>query len=313
MNNNGEHSFLVREKGKDMEEPFEKDLEREVEDVLTEIDTYYGPRASIGERLAYHERSHTEEQVLPHAKTLWDVIEAEHKKKYGFGFDPRERCIMIRAVVRHDKIQKSTITRDDTDPLHIPRRIRGESEKASILDLEESMIHAHEERYDSNDIKKGVDAIQATTPLFKEGTAFNNIEKNPSLIVICTAMADLGGAGMDASDVFLKTGDRFFVEDYPEFGDYLYGVPSPNMTDERKELYRQEIIKWAEGQVVFAEGRKRAFEDEILLVPEYAREAVRKLYSHFDENIEALRAEAEIRKVLSFDELAERIRIHLPK
>lgn len=159
--------------------------------------------------------------------------------------------------------------------------------------------------FSKEDKKIVSEAIDATVPDFspEKGVFQPNLKEDSLIVARALALADLGGAGMDGPEVFLKEGDALFREENLDIRSYIDRQEPIN--DSQKEYFRKRMLGWSKFQPVFATGRKNLFEDEIKGLPEEAKTAVRALFDKFDVSIEAAKQRAEKREKMSFEELAE--------
>ncbi|MBS3903247.1 MAG: hypothetical protein KGZ30_02610 [Anaplasmataceae bacterium] len=157
------------------------------------------------------------------------------------------------------------------------------------------------------------EAILATIPGFdpENKTVIQpNLKEDSPLVVRALALADLGTAGIDGGEAFVKEGAALFREENLDIKDALEAVAKGEETisEAQKEAFRSRIIGWLKFQPSFAEGRKALLDHELGNLPDEVKEVLKEeVFSKFDESIEASREFAEKAEQLTFEELLEAV------
>lgn len=194
------------------------------------------------------------------------------------------------------------------------------------LSAEECVLWMHEmnrERgiplFSEYDAQAVTSAIAATYAPFDPaaGTVRQpHLSTETPLIGWALAMADIGNAGMESPEVFIREGDALYREKYPGVEGEIERLPS--LSGEQKEALRFHMLAWAQNQVRFAAGRKKAFAEDLkrMPLPEGVREnalaALQELFGGFDATIAALERVYAEREKLSLSQLAQRMGYHIP-
>ena len=158
--------------------------------------------------------------------------------------------------------------------------------------------------FTSEDLGVIEEAIRGTIPDWepKNNTVFQpNLTEQSSLITRALALADIGTAGMDGAEMFLREGDALFREENLDIVRTLQ--QSESITEEQKTRFRERLLQWTQIQPTFASGRKMLLQQELQGIPLEAIPAVQKLFEKFDESILAAKNRVEERNTMSFDDL----------
>ena len=162
--------------------------------------------------------------------------------------------------------------------------------------------------FTSDDQKTLQEAIITTQPGWdaEKGTVSQpNLNDQSSLVARAVALADIGTAGMDGAKKFLSEGDPLFREENLDILDGLQ--KGEKLTQEQKEYFRSRIFAWTKSELAFAIGRRALLDEELSPMPRKAQDAVRLLFSKFDDSIFALGELIDKRKGMSFGQIAQSI------
>ena len=209
---------------------------------LDKIDRTYGRQAEPHNRLAYHNRDHTE-GVLNYVHLISEAIRKAYRKA-GVHVEEREfRNAELQAGF-HDSEQvfrsiweKGTLVRT---------RVNNEGEKASTNGAVKFMRDVNtkegKEVFEERDIEDARIGIPGTIPIFVNGsvspTLFESSREPKPLSAVILALADLAVIGMGTPDAVLKNQYEIFFEMNPEIADAaLHGINKVR----RKQLSSEEI------------------------------------------------------------------------
>lgn len=187
-------------------------------------------------------------------------------------------------------------------------RLFGENEASSaewaFAQMSKVNDEAGREIFTKEDTEIVALAIIATIPLFEgEAVIQPHLYKDSHIVVAALALADLGEAGMGMPSTFINGSCALFREENLDIGrDMRSDKPIP---DEKKEQYRQRILKYLEWQKTFLEERKVTFDEhDIFIIPKEKRDAVRGLFSNFDESAKMIDAIREALEDMAFEDAA---------
>jgi len=283
--------------------PFQEQLVRSIEEkALDLIEKRFGDSSDGENRLAFHNAEHTK-GVMRRTESILRAIQKVTVHRVA------EKDVVLGrlAAAFHDVVQESE--EQDKDGKLVRQRFTGRNEKKSadeaITFLEWEMKELEGSGFSEEDFAVIEDAIRGTVPDFsveKKTVIQPNVTEQSSLISRAVALADLGTAGMDGAEAFLREGDALFREENLDITRALKNREP--IEDELKEAYRDRMIEWAKGQPVFALKRQELLEEELRGMPPGADVAIKKLFNTFDESIAEAAKRAEARVSLSFDELA---------
>ncbi len=259
------------------------------------------------EHLDYHNVGHTNNVIRRTSKILEAIAEAEPGV-----LDERRRRLGELVAAWHDTVQDYTteIVTAGTLVGEMRKRFTAENEKASADEAAAFMTDVRRKSgnqalFSEEDIESVRQGIHVTIPDFhpEHKTVFySNLTEESGLVARAVALADLGTAGMDGPDAFIREGAEVFREDNI---DVTKAFRHPEtLSAAHKEFFRNRMIEWSRGQERFAAGRKALLDGELKGLSEPAQEAVRKLFDKFDDSIAAAKERTELRKEMPFDELA---------
>ncbi len=210
------------------------------------------------------------------------------------------------AAAFHDLIQKWK--EKSVDGKIIRDRDRGNNELASsdgAIDFLKTLNYKNNQEIFTEEDLEGVrEAIMVTIPDWNPSLKTviqRNLSADSSIVTYALALADINSAGIDGGNKFILDGDLLFLEENLDIKRKMKNPES--LLDNEKSSIKDRIMKWGEGQIKFAEGRKIAFVEEIKNLPEKLQEALLSLFNKFDESIAMEKDETVKREKMSFDEL----------
>lgn len=206
-------------------------------------------------RLYYHNSQHSREVIEKTLKILRVINES--------GGQVSERCILLAklAAAFHDSNQGWRPEQTVIRKLTATKRTReaGTIEYKSFLAADKFMVNSNavtdETIFTESDRSLVRECILATIPAFDLtfGTVIQpNISPTSSPAAQAVALADLGVAGMDGPQLFLRDTDALFLEENIDFLEALLDSKILNPT--KKEFYRERILDWTARQLKFAAG-----------------------------------------------------------
>lgn len=129
---------------------------------------------------------------------------------------------------------------------------------------------------------------------------------SPQLVERAIALADIGTAGIDGPSKYLPEGDAIFRE---EQLDVVERLKDPVQREDMKKR----MLEWSKIQIDFAQGRKARLDSELKGLSEEMANNVRKLFSRFDDSIEAAQLQYSVREKMTPEELAKSFGYTPPK
>lgn len=282
--------------------PFQERAVRGIEEkALDLIEKRFGSSSEGGNKLAFHNAEHTK-GVMRRTESILRAIQ----KVTVHRVTEKDIVLGRLAAAFHDVVQDSE--EQDKDGKLTRRRFTGRNEKESadeaIAFLEWEMKNLEGSGFSEEDFAVIEDAIRGTVPEFsveKKTIIQPNVTEQSILISRAVALADLGTAGMDGAEAFLREGDALFREENLDIMRALEN--QQELSDETKETYRKRMIEWSRFQPTFAAGRRDLLDEELRGMPPGADVAIKKLFNTFDESIAEATKRAEAREAMSFDEL----------
>jgi len=266
-------------------------VNKRIQEVIEEIRNRYEKNTDTAENLDFHNARHTENVV----KRIETILEAMHKA------DPRivsGRDIFLGKVsaVFHDLHQSFEM------PMGLlgerTASIPGNSEKTSA-DSAVNFMSLYPNLFFDNEKTLVQDAILSTEVEFDiRYRTVRAKEKSKNSIAAALVLADTGTAGMDGGPAFIEDGNALFRERFPNI------FKETAVFDEKEQtIIRQKILNWSEGQIQFVRGRQALFEEEISFFQEDVRPAIRKLFSKFEESVQAAQEKFLQRTNMNFNDL----------
>lgn len=211
------------------------------------------------------------------------------------------------AAAFHDVVQEWD--EDRTEDSVKRRRRTGSNEITSateaVVFLEKMNKEFGQDIFSKDDLGIITDAIGATVPDYnaEEKTVVQpNITERSSIVARALALADLGTAGMDGADAFVREGNTLFREENLDIARAM--KQSQSITSQEKDRYRKRMLEWSVSQEIFARGRRNLFDKELQKIPFEAVISVKLLFGKFKESITAVGQLAKNREALSFEEIA---------
>lgn len=299
-------------------------VERGIEQARTEISETYGPNGSLESYLPYHGVSHTDgaiERANLIVSTIRDVSGdsviterqakqvplwvAFHDVKQGFDLDAGEdRGFRTIKRVRHT-------VQNETDSANKLTQFMTTENTNSV----DSVIYTDE------DMQIGQDAILSTIPDWS--TEFGTVTQpkrveleaeGMPLAAAIVALADLGTAGIDGGEAFLRDGNQLFLEENVEIA-HLLNDPQ-TMSEEQMAWIKERLVDYAARQKAFIEGRMQLLDSDLGAFPYYVAQALKeRIFTKFGDSLKAADAAiarrneaspseviAELRTVLEFQQ-----------
>lgn len=302
-------TFAGQEQVLSPEEYFNQSIEDGIRQALAATEADFEKNSQSEDNLAYHNTEHVK-SVIPRVESILQKIQQATQNVEPAVVTNRDIQIGRLAAAFHDR--KQSWAKNVLKNQIIRKRASGANEQASAQELiaymDEVNINSPVGNVFGEDDKKLVEAaILATVPGFdkERWTVIQpNVGPDSSIVARAMALADLGTAGMEGGEAFIKDGNDMFREDNLDIGAAL---AKPDLLDEStKESFRQRMINWSKLQVAFAEGRQSLLDDELVGLPPAAQEIFKKaVFTRFEESIESAEVKAGQRENLSFEELAQ--------
>lgn len=285
---------------------FEKAIEDGIIKALTVISQRFEYAENPLDNLAFHNTQHTR-----------GVIERTKKILEAMGASDRLVRLGEFVAANHDTVQEYEITVDANSGVKKRSRFVEKNEDASA-DEAITYMRTYPSIFDEEDMETVREAIQATIPGFDMGkktviqpnllesinaaTVQERLMTSASeLVTRALALADLGTAGMEEPDSFVHDGDAIFRE---ENIDVLEALQSPqSLSEEQKEAFKKRMLDWTANQIAFAQGREASLDKELEGLPEDMERSIRRLFTHFDANIQRAQSKVDRRKLMTFEEL----------
>lgn len=285
---------------------FEKAIEDGIIKALTVISQRFEYSENPLDNLAFHNTQHTK-----------GVIERTKKILEAMGATDRLVRLGEFIAANHDTVQEYEITVDANSGVKKRSRFIEKNEDASA-DEAIAFMRTYPSIFDEEDMETVREAIQATIPGFDMGkrtviqpnllesidaaTVQERLMTSASeLVTRALALADLGTAGMEEPDSFVHDGDAIFREENIDVLEALQHLQS--LSDVQKETFMKRMLDWTTNQIAFAQGREASLDKELEGLPEDMERSVRKLFTHFDANIQRAQSKVDRRKLMTFEEL----------
>ncbi len=250
------------------------------------------------DRLAYHNREHTE-----------GVVRRARKIAEAMDLPAREKILVQIAASFHDTVQRWELTQKE-DGAALRKRQTTTNELASADEAVAWMKKQADARFTNEECAIVHAAIRVTIPVWNEvyGTVYQDAlrpESHP--VVRAVALADIGSSGMEPS-VFQKEGDWLFAEQEIDIIKAIRNAQSSeDISPEKQTQYLERYRAWIKSQIGFAQGRQALFEDELGDLDEASTDRVRHLFAHFAEGIEAAEENSKIAEKCTFEQMARRL------
>jgi len=290
-------------------EKFDEYIQRGIERALSRIQEKYEDSPDPKENLPYHNKEHTEQDVIPGTELILRAIHKVNPKlcterdillgKFGGAYHDLERD---RDLKKDPRKKFTVVTRQNRASRNEER-----SAAAAVLYMKSVNEKEGEEIFSNEDIKKVDESIMATKVAYDpEHNTVRSTNLTPKSPIIARALvlADLGDAGMRGPEKFLRSGDALFKETYPGLENIFEQMRIPGeIPDEETKFYTSAIRDWSDGQVAFAKDRKKQTRRDLEGFPKDVRSVVRALFPTFDESREAAQQRADKRKKMEFEDL----------
>jgi len=256
--------------------------------------------------LDFHNTRHTESVVQKIGQIL--------KTMQDGGTDISEKDLALGKIAAafHDSIQnwQEQKVLDPTTGLEkiMRQRFIGQNEKDSadlaIKFIENTNQQKKEDVFSAEDQEILRQAVDSTVPGFdpaQKTVVQPNLKEKSHPVTLALALSDLGTAGINGGEAFVKEGSDLFREENLDIKRILKSGRVP--TDTEKEFFRNRMLAWSKFQPLFAQGRKNLLEKEISSLPDNAKENLRQLFSKFDESIQTATKKANERELMTFEQL----------
>ena len=294
---------MYEQAGASLEKLREEAISTAIERAREKVQLSYEQSSNPEDRLSFHNSTHTND-VIRRIELIVNTIKTAEPALVTPQVADRAKI----AGAFHDTVQNWTPKEDKGRVMR--NRAVGKNEKASgnlaAEYLAEANRKSRQEIFTSEDARVIREAIDATVPGWNPalGTVVQpNVEAESTLVARVLALADINGAGIDGGAAYLRDSDILFREENLDIA-RAFGQ-SDAISPEAQAAFRERMLAWERGQVVFAEGRKSAFGQEIKVFSEPIQEQLRILFNKFDESIHMQKERLAKRTEMSFGELAE--------
>lgn len=275
---------------------FEKAMEKGIIDALARVEARFEDAKNPLDNLEYHNTKHTKD-VMRRTRLILNAMTKGDARLIRLG---------EFIAANHDTVQNYDVVEADGKKMRKRHAVKNEEASAeeaiAYLETLTGLISAKDKALVEQ-------AIRATIPGFtvnkEEGYATviqPNLNEQSDLLVRAVALADLGTAGMDDPEDFVTEGAAIFREENLDIAEALQNPDA--ITDEQKASFTKRMLAWSDSQPSFARGRKALLDKELMGLSDEAQEAVRALFTQFDDSIQRAQAKADMRKALSFEALA---------
>lgn len=286
-------------------------IEAGIEDALAIIKRGFEKSPNSQENRPYHRKKHTWHTKKPRGVVQrTEAILAAIQEVDPHLVSKRHIALGRYSAAHHDTVQEYQVYVVEDSPLPcVVRELQtGKNEMASAAHAVASLEYINKKTgqriFSRGEMEMVEEAILVTIPeISKEwGTVIQpNLRESNGVIARAVALADLGMAGMEGAQAFLEDGNTLFREfnlDMIGIGKRFQRFPIAT-----QEFYRDRMLAWSRFQIPFAKGRKKYLEHELDGLPPLAQEAVRSLFTTFDESIEVAEGQYALRQGLPFREL----------
>lgn len=274
-------------------------------EAINKINGDFENRENEKENLPFHNTIHTE-RVTRRVDSILEVISEASPELVS----NKTKSLGKIAASFHDTVQEweEKEIPDGQFSKIIRSRFTGKNEKESadlaVKFMDKSNAQNNAEIFSKEDEKIVCEAIETTVPGFnpEKGTVIQpSLNEKSSVVARALTLADIGTAGLDGPETFLREGDALFREenlDIFETSKNGGGIP-----ENLKNYYRQRMINWSNSQPKFAQGRKELLETELKGLPEQSQKKLKALFNKFDTSIETAKQIAATREKMSFEDL----------
>lgn len=253
--------------------------------------------------LTFHNTTHTL-GVMRRATSIAEAL----------GLSEKETMLALTGSAFHDTVQEWE-PRVTPEGFTVRYRKEGFIEEASAQEAEAWMKQYADLQFEESDFALVRQAILATRAHWDP--EYNAVVQPDVLhdihpVALTVALADLGTAGMEP-DVFKNQGDLFFIESEIEIVQALRDIQNgKELPEEIQQKYVQRYQEFQAGQISFAQGRKKVFEQEIRTLNPEIQARLRALFSKFDASIQDGKENSALVQNYTFAEMMARLLPQLP-
>ncbi len=285
---------------------FEKLADEAIKEAISIVQKNFEQNSDPDNNLDFHNLRHTQAVI--------DRVSQILKAMQDGGVNISEKDLTLGKVAAafHDTVQnwQEQKTLDPTSGIEkiMRQRAIGQNEKDSAGLVVNFMVSINQRErqnvFSAEDQEIMKCAIDSTVPGFdpvQKTVVQPNLTEKSHPVTIALALSDLGTAGINGGEAFVKEGSDLFCEENLDIKRALKS--GRELTDGEKEFFRSRMIAWSKFQSIFAQGRKNLLEKEIATLPDNAKENLRQLFSKFDESIKTAAQKANERELMNFDQL----------
>ncbi len=258
--------------------------------------------------LYYHNAEHTKSVERRAAAIVRAICSAD-----GIKDTSHLLALSSTAAVIHDVRQ---VFEEETPHGNPRSRKPGVSEASSLklfLDQRDELARQHGTQLISDDdVEVLAEALDCTVAAFtpEKGIYQPNLSAETSVVARAIALADLGGLGMDGVYQFQEESVRVFLEENPDLVDQIWSseegrIDLSKLDERERDVFTRRIKRRSWFNILFAKTRLQAFESELSGLSAEATQAVRELFSGFEEAVEDALALEQGREDMDLEELIE--------
>lgn len=230
-----------------------------IKEALAVVQKNFEQNPSPDNNLDFHNLTHTQ-AVVDRASQILKAIQDG-----GINISEKDLALGKMAAAFHDTVQNWQ-EQKVVDPASgmekiMRQRAIGQNEKDSA-ELAVSFMGSINQK-EGQDIFSVEDqeimrrAIDATVPGFdpvQKTVVQPNLKEKPHPVTLALALSDLGTAGINGGEAFVKEGSDLFREENLDIKRALKS--GHTLTDAEKEFFRSRMMAWSKFQSSFAQGRK---------------------------------------------------------
>lgn len=257
----------------------------------------------VENRLMYHNSEHTKGVV-------------ENVKKIGTALEltPRELALAEIAASFHDVVQQwKPLEKGGGSTFR--KRDSGANEKASYEEAVAWMKNESGQEWAEEDIAKVRDAILSTTPAWSpelRTVVQDMLTHECDSVLRAVAMADLSVAGMNP-EMGVANADQLFMEEQLDAVEALRQYKAGTLPEEKAAQVVARYKNWIEGQWNFIDGRRQRLEIELGDIPVHQKEAMRELFSRYDDSLRVVVGHQQKIQGWSFADFAQYVEPYMKK
>lgn len=278
---------------------FEQVIEAGIEDAFSRVKQRFEDSKNPLDNLDYHNTHHTGD-VVRRVRKILETIAVTNPELV------KERLLRLGEFIaaNHDTVQNYEITEKEGGVKMRKRSV----EKNEAASAEEALQYVHTVGvglFTPEEEELVREATDVTIPGYNSEyrTVIQpRLSAKSELVIRAIALADLGTAGMDGLVPFAREGNELFREENIDIDEALQHPE--DLSDVQKESFRKRMLAWSDSQPIFAKGREALLSEELDGLPEAAQREVARLFNKFYESIQGTQAKADVRRELSFEELA---------